>query len=110
MTAATAGAVVVAAVDDVPPGAVHPVTVDGRALILVNGGGQLAALDASCTHAGGPLAEGRIVDACLVQCPWHGAAFDLRSGEPRSGPARKAVRRHGVRIVDGKILVLLDQA
>lgn len=109
MTADTARAVVVAAVDDVPPGTVHGVTVEGRSLVIVNVGGIFSALDATCTHAGGPLAEGRLVGDCVLQCPWHGAAYDLLTGDPQQAPARKAVRRHRVRISEGRILVLLDR-
>ena len=43
-------------------------------------------LEARCSHRGGPLHEGEIVDGCL-QCPWHGARFDLDTGEVRRGPA-----------------------
>lgn len=109
MTAATAHGVAVATVDAVPDGAVHPVTVEGRAIVLVNTGGELFALDATCTHAGGPLAEGRLVGGCL-RCPWHGAAFDVRSGDPRGAPARKPVRRHDVQVRAGTIFVRLDRA
>jgi nitrite reductase/ring-hydroxylating ferredoxin subunit/uncharacterized membrane protein len=49
-------------------------------------GDPISALHAVCSHAGGPLDKGEIVDGC-VQCPWHGSRFDLETGHVRQGPA-----------------------
>jgi nitrite reductase/ring-hydroxylating ferredoxin subunit/uncharacterized membrane protein len=49
-------------------------------------GDPISAFHAVCSHAGGPLDRGEIVDGC-VQCPWHGSRFDLETGEVRQGPA-----------------------
>jgi nitrite reductase/ring-hydroxylating ferredoxin subunit len=38
-----------------------------------------------CAHAGGPLAEGTLVDGC-IECPWHGSRFRLTDGRARRGP------------------------
>lgn len=108
MPASTARVVCVGTLADVPPGAVHPVTVDGQVIVVVNAGGTLVAVDGSCGHAGGPLAEGRIVDDCLLRCPWHGATYDLRTGDACSGPARKSIRRYPVRVEDGAVLLTLE--
>lgn len=43
-------------------------------------------MESRCSHRGGPLHEGGVVDGCL-ECPWHGARFDLDTGEVRRGPA-----------------------
>ena len=43
-------------------------------------------MESRCSHRGGPLHEGKVVDGCL-ECPWHGARFDLDTGEVRRGPA-----------------------
>jgi nitrite reductase/ring-hydroxylating ferredoxin subunit/uncharacterized membrane protein len=55
-------------------------------LVLVRVGGTVHALHAVCAHAGGPLAEGKIVDGCL-QCPWHGSRFWVDNGQVARGPA-----------------------
>jgi len=107
MTASTARAVAVAAVGDVPPGGVHAVTVEGRPVVLAELDGRLVAFDGACSHAGGPLGKGSIADGRL-QCPWHRATFDLRTGAPCAGPARKTLRRYPIRVEAGTVLVVLD--
>ncbi len=58
----------------------------GEAVVLTRCGGALRAVGASCTHYGGPLAEGVVVDG-TIRCPWHHAAFDLATGESVRPPA-----------------------
>src|SRR5438874_5671839 len=58
----------------------------GEAILVARKGSQLFAIGATCTHYGGPLAKGLMVD-CTVRCPWHHARFDLRTGEAIAAPA-----------------------
>src|SRR5437773_9482052 len=58
----------------------------GEAILVARKGPQLFAIGATCTHYGGPLAKGLMVD-CTVRCPWHHARFDLRTGEAFGAPA-----------------------
>src|SRR5262249_24307727 len=58
----------------------------GEAILVARQGSELFAIGATCTHYGGPLAKGLMVD-CTVRCPWHHAHFDLRTGEAIAGPA-----------------------
>jgi 3-phenylpropionate/trans-cinnamate dioxygenase ferredoxin subunit len=64
--------------------------VKGEQIALFNVDSQFFALDNTCTHRGGPLADGE------VTCP-HGATFDVRTGEVVGPPAQRAVVRYGVR-------------
>jgi apoptosis-inducing factor 3 len=58
----------------------------GEPVLVARRGNDLFAIGATCTHYGGPLAEGLMVD-CTVHCPWHHARFDLRTGEAIAAPA-----------------------
>src|SRR5438445_159511 len=58
----------------------------GEAILVARQSSELFAIGATCTHYGGPLAKGLMVD-CTVRCPWHHAHFDLRTGEAIAGPA-----------------------
>ena len=55
-------------------------------LVVVRLGDTVHALHAVCAHAGGPLAEGTVVDGC-VECPWHASRFRLSDGLVRQGPS-----------------------
>ena len=63
---------------------------NGEAVLLVRRGDDFLAISATCTHYGGPLAEGRI-DGDEVRCPWHHACFNLRTGEALRSPALSPV-------------------
>lgn len=66
--------------------------------------GEVCALANTCTHLGGPLAEGsRVGDT--VACPWHGSRFDLRTGAVVRGPAVFVQPRLEVRVRDDRIEV-----
>jgi 3-phenylpropionate/trans-cinnamate dioxygenase ferredoxin subunit len=94
------GFVSVARVGDVEPGTVRVVALDGRSLCLgLTEDGEWGAIDNVCTHDGGTLGEGELDDD-LVECPRHGARFDLFSGQVRSLPAVRGVNAYDVR-VDG---------
>ncbi len=56
-------------------------------IALFNLDGEFYAIEDMCTHDGGPLVEGEVVNECQVQCPRHGARFDIRTGAAVSFPA-----------------------
>ncbi len=65
-------------------------------LLLVRYGETIHAMHEVCAHAGGPLAEGRIVDGC-IECPWHGSRFRLTDGTVQRGPSVYDQPRYEVR-------------
>src|SRR6266513_1617714 len=73
-------------IDDVQDGGMLLGHAFGEAILVARQGPQLFAIGATCTHYGGPLAKGLMVD-CTVHCPWHHARFDLRTGEAIAAPA-----------------------
>ncbi len=87
----------VAKTDEVSPGQARLVEVSGKEIALFNVGGSFHAIDNTCTHVGGPLCEGEI-EGTEVTCPWHGAMFDVTTGEVLGPPAASNVNRYSVRI------------
>jgi nitrite reductase/ring-hydroxylating ferredoxin subunit len=87
----------VAELKDIPSETAMAALVGGRTVALFNVDGTLYAVDDTCTHEGGPLSEGE-VDGTIVTCPWHGACFDLTTGEVVGPPADEDVARYEVRV------------
>lgn len=69
-------------------------------IVLLSDGDRILALHDTCAHAGGPLADGRIVDGQL-ECPWHGSRFELATGHVRRGPSVYDQPAYEVRRRDG---------
>jgi NADPH-dependent 2,4-dienoyl-CoA reductase/sulfur reductase-like enzyme/nitrite reductase/ring-hydroxylating ferredoxin subunit len=76
----------------------------GEPVVLARQGDEIFAVSATCTHYGGPLAEGLLAGA-TVRCPWHHACFDLRTGAAVRAPALNDIACWSVVRRDGKILV-----
>ncbi len=83
------------------------VEADGQKLplVLLRRGRQVFALSGTCSHWGGPLWEGSLVDEDCVECPWHASQFSLRDGSVRQGPATTAQPRFETRIRNGNVEV-----
>ena len=94
----------VARIADIPAGQATMVEVNGKEIALFNVGGSFHAIDNTCTHVGGPLCEGEL-DGQEVTCPWHGAVFDVTSGQVLGPPAGQSVGRYNVRVEGANIEV-----
>ena len=84
-------------VNNLPEGSVSLVDVDGTEVAVFNIGGHYYAIQDVCTHDGGTLAEGE-VEGFEIECPRHGARFDLRTGKVTAPPAYENVTLFAVRI------------
>jgi nitrite reductase/ring-hydroxylating ferredoxin subunit/uncharacterized membrane protein len=80
------------------------VTADGVTVLLVKQGDTIFALRETCTHLGGPLAEGKLEGDSII-CPWHGSRFCLTDGRVLDGPAVFPERVLEVRVRAGRIEV-----
>lgn len=87
----------VAVASDIPPGKVQVYTVGERRLALCNADGTLYAIDDVCTHDGAPLDQGEL-SGCQIECPRHGARFDVSNGKALTLPAVRPVRTYPVRV------------
>jgi 3-phenylpropionate/trans-cinnamate dioxygenase ferredoxin subunit len=93
----------VCTLEDLPPGERR--RIDHRPpLAVFNVECRIYAIDDTRTHANASLSEGDL-DGCFIECPYHVAQFDLRTGRPCSLPARKPVRTHRVLLRDGAICI-----
>jgi nitrite reductase/ring-hydroxylating ferredoxin subunit len=85
--------------------ALRGVTVDNRAILVTRStSGEVCAIGGTCSHFGGPLAEGEREDDVVV-CPWHGSRFDVCTGRVLGSPAVFPQPRLETRVRDGKIEV-----
>jgi nitrite reductase/ring-hydroxylating ferredoxin subunit/uncharacterized membrane protein len=98
----TSGWTTVSDLAHVPKRGVRCVEVQGKGVLLSRDGDRVCAIGAKCSHAGGPLREGR-VRGNTVECPWHNSVFDLRNGSVVHGPATQPQPTFDVRVVDSKV-------
>ena len=81
---------------EIPEGKLFKAKAGPNNLVIVRTGDTILALHETCAHAGGPLAEGKIVDG-QVECPWHGSRFRLADGHAMRGPTVYDQPRYEVR-------------
>ncbi len=99
-----AGWVTAAHEGELAPGQVKVVTSGTRRLALCNVDGRYYAIDDVCTHDGGPLDQGDL-DGEEIECPRHGARFDVTTGRPTCMPAVVPVKTYDVRVEGGEVQV-----
>jgi 3-phenylpropionate/trans-cinnamate dioxygenase ferredoxin subunit len=97
----------VASRDSLPPGAKLMTEIGERSILVFNVEGSFYAIDDTCTHDGGPLGEGDF-EGVEIQCPRHGARFDVRTGRALCLPAFEPVATHRVEVRGDDVFVVLD--
>ncbi len=90
----------VATLGEMVPGTCRQVAAAGRVFAIFNVAGTIHAIGGACTHRGGPLREGKL-DGTVVTCPWHGARFDVRTGQVLGPPAGQDVPAYKV-VLEGQ--------
>jgi len=96
----------VAATDELAEGELLGVTLpDGEAVCLYNDRGTIGAIGNVCTHAEFLMSDGVLHGDGTVECIWHGARFDCRTGAVRRHPASEPLPVYAVRIEGARVLV-----
>ena len=91
----------------VEPGTARRVVVEGRRLAVYNVEGVFHVTDDTCTHGFASLSEGSL-DGHVITCPWHGGAFDVRTGRPVAAPCTEPVAVHRCELRDGMVWAELN--
>lgn len=101
------GRVRIAALTDLPDGRGVRVDLPGHRIALFRLGREVHAVADKCSHAEASLAEGEVFDG-MVECPRHGAEFDLATGAPASLPATRPVRVYAAEVEDGEVFLEVE--
>ena len=96
-------------VDELPAGQRRTVEWEGTEIGVFNCDGEFLAIEDVCTHDGGTLGDGPLdTTCCTVECPRHGALFDLRTGAALTLPAYMPVETFPVLVEDGQIKIEVE--
>jgi nitrite reductase/ring-hydroxylating ferredoxin subunit len=98
------GFITVGAAGDVAPGTAARIVAGGEEIAIYNVGGEFFATADVCSHDEASLADGELFGH-VVECPLHGARFDVRTGKALSLPAVYPVKTFETRVVDGQLQV-----
>ncbi len=93
--------------NEIAEGTVKTFKVEDKAIAVARYEGVLYAVDNICTHDEGELGAGDVVKG-QIQCPRHGARFDLKTGNATQMPAVIGIKTYRIKIENGDILVALS--
>ncbi len=100
--------VAVAKAADIAEGQFKVVDVKGKRLLICHANGGWYAVDDTCTHDDGPLGDGWL-DGTTIECPRHGARFDVKTGKVVCLPAAVPINSYAVKVDGVQVLVNLDE-
>lgn len=98
----------VASTNDIPPGEMTVLEVAGEEVVIANVDGEYLCFSNSCTHRGGPLGEGLLLEGGIVECPFHAGQFNVRTGDVVAAPPTESVRTYPVEVNGDDISVAVD--
>jgi 3-phenylpropionate/trans-cinnamate dioxygenase ferredoxin component len=96
--------VTVASTDEIKPGERLVIEFGRTWVAIFNVDGKYYAIEDLCTHDDGPLAEG-VLRGCVIECPRHGATFDITTGKVLSAPALVNVPAYDVQVQGNDIQI-----
>lgn len=92
--------------DDLPDGTLLGVQrSNGDDICLFNDAGYIGAIGNVCTHAAFLMSDGTLRTSGVIECAWHGAWFETRTGKVLRGPADEPLPVFAVRVENGRVLV-----
>ncbi len=100
--------VTIARAREIPVGEFKPVEVDGKRLLICHTEGGFYAVDDTCTHDDGPLADGWL-EGNALECPRHGAKFDVTTGKVLCLPAAVGIASYPVKVEGDQVKVNVDE-
>lgn len=95
----------VANLSALPPGEMTIVELDGEEVAIANVDGEICAFANACTHKGGPLGEGLLLPGGIVECPFHGGQFNVRTGEVVAPPPNEPLKIYAVQVEGDSISI-----
>lgn len=98
----------VVAISSLADGRRHTSVIKGRSILVFNLQGKFYAIEDCCTHQGLPLSEGEL-EGNEITCPFHGAKFNIITGEVTEPPAFEDLVTFETRVVAGMIQVLIEE-
>ena len=98
------GFIKIGKVDELRPGSMKRVDINGRRMLLANVNGRFCATDDTCTHEDASLSTGSLRGE-LVKCPLHGSRFNVCTGEALEEPAEQNLNTYPIRVEGDNILV-----
>jgi 3-phenylpropionate/trans-cinnamate dioxygenase ferredoxin subunit len=99
--------ITVAKANELKPGQMKTFAVDGHRILLANWEGTVFATQDLCTHDGGTLGDGELVDG-EVECPRHGGRFDLQTGAVTALPPMFPIKTYPVKVQGDEIQVAVE--
>ena len=98
------GYVKVASVTDIPEGKIKEFEVNGESIIIINLNGKFYAYRNECSHMELELTDSEI-EGNILTCPWHGAKFNIETGEAVQLPASEPLEKYELKIEDDSIFI-----
>jgi len=98
----------VAEIGEIEPGQTKIVKAGGKDLMLCNVAGEFFCVDNVCTHDGGTLSEGELIDD-EIECPRHGAHFNVKTGAVVTLPAIFPINAYPVKIDGNEIKIIIKE-
>uniref|UniRef100_A0A8C9XGQ7 Apoptosis inducing factor mitochondria associated 5 n=1 Tax=Sander lucioperca TaxID=283035 RepID=A0A8C9XGQ7_SANLU len=92
---------------DLQDGQMMEVEVGQHSVLLTRSEGQYSAIGNQCTHYGAPLSKG-VISGNTVRCPWHGACFNVHTGDLEEFPGMDCLPCHKVKIQNSKVYVTVN--